>query len=153
MPMGEAVDHLKVDHQVPEYRQNGSGTVNINWLPGSHIEVGKQKHCKPAIATFDERTVLLNAYSSNRRWEFWVTHLGGEKKAQKCDIKIVVSYEGSPTSITFQGKVYGADTTKVRSDIKDEDGVLELRKSLMKKMGQVDEGKLQIPFSYQLVNK
>ena len=158
IPMGEAVDHLEITHNAPEYKQNRSGVVEMwRWCIPGLIELGKQQYCSPAMATFDDTTVLLNTYISSHSWEFWVTHLGGEKQAQKCEVKMIVSREGCPTSLTFQGKVYGADGIKVRSgntnNEKYKDGVLELSKSLMKKIGIMDEGKLKIHVTYELVRK
>ena len=64
----------------------------------------------------------------------------------------MVFKERSDTSIKFKGKVYGPD--KVYIDIeKDKEGVLELSKRLMKKLGQMDKGVLVIPMSYELVRK
>ena len=154
IPMAEAVGHLKVDHKAKEYKQNGSGVVRLSWLPGSWIQLGKQGHCSPAIATYDDCTLFLHAYSGSRSWEFWVTHLGGEKQAQKCEVKMVSSHKELPTSITFQGKVYGSDTNKVDFFSEEgKDGVLELSTSLMKKIGYMHEGKLKMPMTYELIRK
>ena len=155
--MGEAYDHFKVYHKANEYKQrfqNGTRIVSINWFPGSRIELGEKGHCSPAIAQFDEGTVLLNANSRSRSWEFWVTHLGGEKQAQKYEVKMVSSRKDLPTSITFQGKVYGSDTSKAQiHSEKDKDGVLELSKSLMKKLGKMGQERFEVPMTYQLVRK
>ena len=111
--------------------------------------------CSPAMATFHGgNTVFLNAYSGSRNWEFWATHLGGEKQAQKYEVRITVSHDGSPNSIAFQGKVYGTDCNKVQIDSEiGKEGVLELSKSLMKKMGRIERGELEIPMSFELVRK
>ena len=157
--MGEAVDHLKVYHKVAEYKQklqDGSRIVSLNWLPGRWIELGEKLDCVPALATFDEGTVLLNASSRSHSWEFWVTHLGGEKQAQKYEVKMVSSHKDLPSNITFQGKVYGSDTSKAeiyRDKGKWGDGVLELSKGLMKKLGKMGQERFEVPMTYQLVRK
>ena len=130
--------------------------VQMSWLPRGCNELGaKEEYCSPAMGTFhDGTTVFLNAYVASRSWEFWVTHLGGEKQAQKYEVKIAVSHDRSPNSITFQGKLYGADTSKLQiDDEKDKEGVMELSKSLMKKLGTMENGELHIPMNFELVRK
>ena len=156
IPLGEAVDHLKIAHKNAVYKANRVGSAKVlhmHWFPCDWIELDKVGHCQSPLATFDDCTVLLNAYSNSRTWEFWVTHLGGDEQAQKYEVKIGASQEGSPTSILFQGKVYGTQKKVKICSEKDKDGVLELSKSLMKKIGFMHEGNLAIPMSFELVRK
>ena len=90
-------------------------------------------------------------YTRDGTWLLWVSLLASEEESQ--GYEVTMSTEGTKgASIKVTGQVYSVDLGG-RSVLDDSEGVLELSKSMIKKLGRIEEGKFKIEINYEILKK
>ena len=151
VPMKEVVNHLTNDH--------GSKTVATQkerlTMKRSLLQALNEKTIRsatPILIMFEEQTFLMNSIPTKEgSLNLWFSILGSKSDAQRYEVKISVSPNNdAPNRLSVTEKIVSADICKDDVFRGGMEGVLELNKSLIRKMVRVEGDETDISMEYEI---
>ena len=104
----------------------------------------------PVVAAFDGQTFIANGVIKDGRWFLWVSIVASEKESQHYEVTISAEARGSCAKVTCS--VYSVDLGRMNLP-EDGEGVLELSRSMAKRLGMIEDGNFKVEIDYEIRRK